>query len=146
MTAFNQIPIEYLLPQRPPFVFVDHLEHYEEAYTRTSFRIPEQGLFVENGHFAAGGLVEHMAQSSAARVGYIARYILHIPVTIGYIGSVRKLKIYRHPVPGDLLETTVIFRENIFDITLTDIEVRCQGELIATAAIKTAGSDKEIDE
>lgn len=146
MTAFNQIPIEYLLPQRPPFVFVDHLEHYEEAFTRTSFRIPEQGLFVENGRFATGGLVEHMAQSSAARVGYIARYILHIPVTIGYIGSVRKLKVYRHPVPGEVLETTVFFRENIFDITLTDIEVRCQGELIATASMKTAGSDKEIAE
>ena len=146
MTALDQIPIEYLLPQRPPFVFVDHLLHYDEVYTRTSFRVPEQGVFVENGHFAAGGLVEHMAQSSAARVGYIARYILHIPVTIGYIGSVPKLKIYRHPVSGDLLETTVIFRENVFDITLTDIEVRCRGELIATASLKTAGSDKEIDE
>ncbi|MBR6424061.1 MAG: pseudouridylate synthase [Bacteroidales bacterium] len=146
MTALDQIPIEYLLPQRPPFVFVDHLLHYDETYTRTSFRIPEQGVFVENGRFATGGLVEHMAQSSAARVGYIARYILHIPVTIGYIGSVRKLKVYRHPVPGDLLETTVIFREDIFGITLTDIEVRCKDELIATAAMKTAGSDKEIDE
>ena len=72
--------------------------------------------------------------------------MLHIPVTIGFIGSVRKLKVYRHPVPGELLETTVLFRENIFGITLTDVEVRCAGELIATAAIKTAGSDKEIDE
>ena len=146
MTALNQIPIEYLLPQRPPFVFVDHLEHYEEAFTRTSFRIPEQGLFVENGRFATGGLVEHMAQSSAARVGYIARYVLHIPVTIGYIGSVRKLRIFRFPVPGELLETTVTFREKIFEIELTDVEVRCGDELIATASIKTAGSDREIDE
>lgn len=143
---FDQIPIEYLLPQRPPFVFVDHLLHHEEECTRTSFRIPEQGIFVESGRFATGGLVEHMAQSSAARVGYIARYVLHIPVTIGYIGSVRKLKVYRHPKSGELLETTVTFRENIFGITLTDVEVHCQGELIATAAIKTASSDKEIDE
>jgi 3-hydroxymyristoyl/3-hydroxydecanoyl-(acyl carrier protein) dehydratase len=146
MIPFEQIPIEYLLPQRPPFVFVDRLLHYEEESTRTSFLIPEQGIFVENGHFTTAGLVEHMAQSSAARVGYIARYILHIPVTIGYIGSVRKLKVYRHPVPGEVLETTVYFRENIFGITLTDVEVRCQDELIATASVKTAGSDKEIDE
>ena len=146
MISFDRIPIEYLPPQRPPFVFVDHLLHYEEAYTRTSFRIPEKGLFVENGRFATGGLVEHMAQSSAARVGYIARYILHIPVTIGFIGSVRKLKVYRHPLCGELLETTVFFRENVFGITLTDMEVRCQGELIATASIKTSGSDREIDE
>lgn len=146
MTAFDQIPIEYLLPQRPPFLFVDHLVHYEEAATRTSFVVPEQGIFVENGCFATAGLVEHMAQSSAARVGYIARYILHIPVTIGYIGSVRKLKVFRRPRCGERLETTVIYRENIFGITLTDVEVRCGDELIATAAVKTASSDKEIKE
>lgn len=145
MTAFDQIPIEYLLPQRPPFVFVDRLVHYGEDCTRTSFRIPEQGLFVENGLFATGGLVEHMAQSGAARAGYIARYIQHIPVTVGYIGSVRRLRVFRHPAAGETLETSVYFRENVFDITLTDVEVRCGEELIAAASIKTAGSDVEID-
>ena len=75
---FDQIPIEYLLPQRPPFVFVDHLLHHEEECTRTSFRIPEQGIFVENGRLATGGLVEQMAQSSAARVGYIARTLCEV--------------------------------------------------------------------
>ncbi|MCR5709199.1 MAG: pseudouridylate synthase [Bacteroidales bacterium] len=146
MTALDQIPIEYLLPQRRPFVFVDHLLHYGEDYTSTSFRIPEQGVFVENGRFATGGLVEHMAQSSAARAGYVARYILHIPVTIGYIGSVRKLKVHRHPVSGEVLETKVFFRESIFGISLTDVEVRCKEELIASASIKTSDSDKEIAE
>ena len=146
MTDYNQIPISYILPQRPPFLFVDRLVHYEEEVTRTAFMVPFRGIFVEDGQFVTAGLVEHMAQSSAARVGYIARYILHVPVTIGYIGSVRKLKVYRHPRSGELLETEVFFRQNVFGITLTDIEVRCKGELIATAAIKTALSDKQIEE
>ena len=92
------------------------------------------------------GLVEHMAQSSAARVGYIARYILHVPVTIGYIGSVRKLKVFRHPAAGERLDTSVFFRQDVFGITLTDVEVRCGDEVIATAAIKTALTDKQIEE
>ncbi|MBR1539462.1 MAG: pseudouridylate synthase [Bacteroidales bacterium] len=146
MTDFQQIPILNILPQRPPFVFVDRLLHYDEELTRTAYRIPEDALFVEDGHFRSAGLVEHMAQSAAARTGYVARYILHIPVTIGYIGSVRKLRILRHPRVGETLETSVFVRQDIFGITLTDIEVRCGDELLATASMKTATSDKEIAE
>ncbi len=145
MTDFEQIPVCNILPQRPPFLFVDRLLHYDEQVTRTSFRVPEDGIFVEGGRFQTAGLVEHMAQSSAARIGYISRYILHVPVRIGFIGSVRKLKVYRHPAPGERLETTVLLKEDIFGITMTDIEVRCGEEPIATASIKTALSDKEVE-
>ena len=145
MTDFEQIPIGNILPQLPPFRFVDKLLHYDEQVTRTAFTVPEDGLFVEDGCFRTAGLVEQMAQSSAARIGYISRYILHIPVRIGYIGSVRKLKVLRHPAVGERLDTTVILKEDIFGITMTDIEVRCGGEVIATASIKTALSDKEVE-
>ena len=146
MTDFTRIPILNILPQRPPFVFVDKLLHYDEVETRTSYRIPEEGLFVEDGLFRTAGLVEHMAQSAAARTGYVARYVLHIPVTIGYIGSVKKLKVLRNPRVGETLETSVFVRQDIFGITLTDIEVRCGEELLASASMKTATSDKEIVE
>ena len=146
MTAFDQIPILNILPQRPPFVFVDALLHYDPEQTRTSFRIPEDALFVEDGRLCTAGLVENMAQSAAARTGYVARYILHVPVTIGYIGDVRKLRVLRHPRVGETLETTVFVRQDIFGITLTDIEVRSAGELLACASMKTATSDKEIRE
>lgn len=146
MTDFTRIPILSILPQRPPFVFVDKLLHYDEVETRTSFRIPADGLFVEDGRFRTAGLIEHMAQSAAARTGYVARYVLHIPVTIGYIGNVKKLKVFRHPEVGETLETSVIVRQDIFGITLTDIEVRSGGETVASASMKTATSDKEIEE
>ena len=145
MTEFERIPVGNILPQRAPFLFVDRLLHYDEKETRTCFRVPEEGLFVSGGCFRTAGLVEHMAQSSAARIGYICRYILHIPVHIGYIGSVRKLKVFRHPVPGERLETSVILIEDIFGITMTDITVRCGEETIATASVKTALSDKEME-
>lgn len=145
MIGFDRIPIGNVLPQRAPFLFVDKLVHYDEAVTRTTFRVPEAGIFVENGVFRTAGLVEHMAQSSAARIGYICRYILHVPVKVGFIGSVRKLKVERHPAAGELLETTVYFREDIFGITLTDVEVCCGGVPIASASLKTALTDKEME-
>lgn len=143
MTAFEQIPVLEILPQRPPFVFVDKMLHYDEVLTKTEYRIPDDALFVEDGYFRTAGLIEHMAQSAAVRTGYVARYVLHVPVTIGYIGSVRRLKVLRRPRVGETLETSVFLREDIFGITLTDIEVRSGGQLLATASLKTAISDKE---
>ena len=145
MMSFEQIPIGELLPQRPPFVFVDSLLYYDPTVTRTAFRVPETGLFVEDGCFRTAGLIEHMAQSAAARIGYISRYVLHVPVRIGYIGNVRKLEVFRNPVSGCLLKTAVFLREEIFGITLTDVEVRCGDELIARASLKTALSEKEVE-
>jgi len=145
MTALERIPIDTLLPQRPPFVFVDRLLAYDDSGVRTSFRVPGSGVFVENGRFLTAGLIEHMAQSAAARTGYISRYILHVPVRIGYIGDVRKLAVLRNPAPGEILETTVTVREEMFGITLTDIEVFCAGERIASASLKTALSEKEVE-
>ena len=145
MTAFEQIPVDTLLPQRPPFLFVDRLLHYDKDVTRTAFRVPETGLFVEDGRFRTAGLVEHMAQSAALRIGYVSRYVLHVPVRVGYIGSVRKLEVFQNPIAGQVLETSVFVREEIFGITLADVEVRCGTEPVARASLKTALSDKEME-
>ena len=141
MTAFKDIPIGELLPQQPPFRFVDALELYSEEVTRVSFTVGDHHLLLDGDHLAASGLVEHMAQASAARVGYVSKYILHIPVRIGYIGQVKKLVIHRLPRKGETLITDVMVRNEVFNITLADMEVRCGDELIATATLKSAIKD-----
>ena len=141
----EDIDVSTILPQRPPFVFVDRLLRYEEPLTVTSYTIREDSLFVEDGHFLASGLVENMAQSSAARIGYIACYIKHVPVTVGFIGNVRNLKVYRNPVPGETLETSVVLKEEIFGIVLTDIVIRSNGETIAEASVKNALGSQTIE-
>lgn len=143
---FEEIDIMTILPQRPPFVFVDKLVDHDGDVTVTSYAVREDSLFVEDGVFLSAGLVENMAQSAAARIGYIARFIMHIPVTIGYIGNVRGLKVHRNPAPGEVLETVVTLKEEIFGIVLTDVVIRSAGETIAEASLKNAVSDKTIDE
>lgn len=142
---FEDVNILDILPQRPPFVFVDRLLHYDEELTVTSFTVPESSFFIRDGKFLTSGLVENMAQSSAARIGYRAKYILHIPVTVGYIGNVKGLKVYRNPSVGEVIDTKVIFREEIFGIVLTDVKVTCGEEIIAEATLKNALSDIRID-
>ncbi len=142
MKPFSDIPIGELQPQQPPFRFVDSLEEYTAELARIRFT-PEEGknLLMEDGCLSAAGLMEHMAQCSAVRQGYYSKFILHLPVKIGYIGQFRKLRINRLPKAGETLETTIFLKEVISNITLVDAEVRLGDELIATASLKSALKD-----
>lgn len=142
MKPFSDIPIGELLPQQPPFRFVDSLEEYTAELARIRFT-PEEGknLLMEDGCLSAAGLMEHMAQCSAARVGYYNKFILKLPVKIGYIGQFRKLKIARLPKAGETLETTIYLKEEVYNITMVDAEVRIGDEVIATASLKSAVKD-----
>ncbi len=142
MSSFHDIAIGELLPQQPPFRFVDNIELYSEEETRVSFTPGSGNLLMEDGCLSATGLMEHMAQASATRVGYYCKYILHVPVSIGYIGQVRKWELNRLPKAGELLETSVYLRQEVFNISLADIVVRtAQGEVLASASLKTALKD-----
>ena len=145
MNPFHEISIGGILPQREPFVFVDRLEHYDDVETVTSFTVREGHLLVADGYLTAPGVLENMAQSSAARIGYMCKFILHVPVRVGYIGAIRKFRVHRLPAVGETLTTTIIFREDVFGITLTDAVVRVGTEIIAEASLKTALGEKEAE-
>lgn len=145
MSPFDEIDIRGILPQRPPFDFVDRLVRYDDAETVTAFTVPAEHLLVEDGHLTAPGILENMAQSSAARIGYLCKYILHVPVRIGYIGAIRKFRVNRLPAAGETVQTTVVLREDVFGISLTDVTVRVGEEVIAEASLKTALGEKEAE-
>ena len=145
MSPFDEIAIGGILSQREPFLFVDRLESYDDRETVTSFSVPAEHLLVEDGHLTASGILENMAQSSAARIGYQCKYILHVPVRIGYIGAIRNYRVHRLPAVGETLSTTILFREDVFGITLTDAVVRVGEEIIAEASLKTALGEKEAE-
>lgn len=142
MSPAFPIPAKDILPQKPPFLFVDSLLSYEGDVTRTAFTVPQEGTLVENGHLTASGLLEHMAQSSAARVGYISKYILKIPIRIGFIGAIRSGRIYRLPSSGETIETTISFVCEIGDVTMVDAIVRSGDEVIAEANLKSATGEE----
>ena len=145
MSPFDNISASEILPQREPFVFVDRLVHYDERETVTAFTVPAEHLLVADGYLTAPGILENMAQSSAARIGYLCKFILHVPVRVGYIGAIRKFRVYRLPAVGETLTTTILFREDVFGISLVDAVVRVGEDLIAEAALKTALGEKEAE-
>ena len=127
--------IEALIPQRPPFVMIGKLLHYDDTVTSTSFCIEADNIFVENGFFKEPGLVENIAQSAAARAGYVAK-TGNKPVQVGYIGAVNNLEIFSLPLVGDELTTEIKVENQIFDVTLISGKISCKGQPVAACKMK----------
>lgn len=138
MNPIEKIQMDDLLPQQPPFRFIDSFESYTEEKTVVGFTVGTGHLLMDGDELSAAGLLEHMAQASAARAGYRQRFVLNLPVTIGYIGQVKKYNISRLPRRGERLTTTVILVQDFFNVSMCDIEVRVGDELIASASLKSA--------
>lgn len=139
------IDIHKLLPQQEPFVMTGTLIHFEMNKLVTEFVIPEDNLFVNDGKFSAAGLIENMAQTCAARIGYINKYILQRGIQIGYIGAIRNLEIKELPSVGDLITTEVNIQEEVFGMLLADANVKCGDKVIASTEMKIAVRDEEVN-
>ena len=140
-TDFASIPILTLLPQRPPFVMVDKLLYYDQRTTVCSFVPTAENIFVRNGIFVGSGLIENIAQTCAARIGYYNKYILKRGIRMGFIGAVRNFSIAHLPSLGVELVTTIRITDEAFDITLAEASITQNGRLIASATIKIAQGD-----
>lgn len=138
----EQIDIHELLPQREPFVMVDKLVYFDEKTTTTSFLVREDNLFVENDRLNACALAENIAQTCAARLGYVNKYILKRGIQIGFIGAVKDLKVIDTPVVGDVLTTTIHVLEQIMGLTLVTAVIRIGDRVVTTAEMKIALADE----
>lgn len=124
-----------LIPQRPPFVMISKLLYSGESITRSSLRVTEDNIFVENGRFREAGLMENIAQTAAARAGYIAR-MENLPVQVGYIGAVKNLVITGLPRTGDELITEITIKDQVFDVTIITGKVLCGERIVAQCEMK----------
>ena len=132
------IDVHELLPQQVPFVMVSQLVHFDMVRTITELHVSDDNIFVEDGGLSASGLVEHIAQTCAARIGYINKYILLKGIQVGVIGAIRDLNIHRLPQVGEVVTTTLDVLEDIFGMTLIQAEVTAGQETLATTQMKIA--------
>lgn len=136
----EEIAVLDLIPQKPPFVFVDKLIEVNSEAISTEFVIREDNLLVDNGLFSPEGLIENVAQSCAVRLGYINRQT-NIPVKIGVIGSLKNLDIQRLPVVGEKIVTRIEVLDEIFSMALVSATIFIEDSKIAQTEITIALSD-----
>lgn len=145
MRAIEDFTLKELIPQRPPFVMIDRLVSCNMLTTVTEFEVRKDIVFVVEGRFSASGLMENMAQTCAARIGYI-NLCRGEKVKIGVIGAVSNFEVLRTPKVGEYIVTTVKVIEELFQITLANVVIRCGDETIAQANMKIASTNMELQE
>lgn len=145
MTAFTDIDIHELLPQREPFVMVGKLIHFDIEKCVTATTVSADNIFVEDGVFTPSGIIENMAQTCATRIGYINKYILKKGIQIGYIGAIRNMELLRCPAVGESFETMIQVEQEIFGMILANATVTVGDEVIARSQMKIAISSAEAD-
>jgi predicted hotdog family 3-hydroxylacyl-ACP dehydratase len=124
-----------VIPQRPPFVMIDQLLSCSDLSSVSLFQVREDNLLVANGALTEAGLLENIAQTAAAGVGYVARENA-LPVSTGYIGAIKNLEVFVLPKIGAILETEVIVKNHIFDVTIISGSVTLNGALAAKCEMK----------
>ncbi len=122
---------------------IGKLTVFDEKRTVTETVIKEDNIFVSNGVFSASGLVENIAQTCAARIGYVNKYILKKGIQLGFIGAIRNLEITGFPKVGDVITTCVTVIDDVLGMTLANAVVTCNGETLATTEIKIAVKEAE---
>lgn len=132
----RSIDIHEVLPQQEPFVMVGCMTHFEMMSSTTETTIRPENIFVDDGCFSAVGMIENIAQTCAARIGYYNKFVLHNDVKVGFIGALRNYCVNALAAVGDTITTRVDVVEEVFGMTLANATI-CRGEeTIAVAEIK----------
>lgn len=122
---------------------VDEFVGFEdEKVSLTRFTVKTDNFFNVNNRFTASGLIEHMAQSAAARVGYFYKLNETDP-PIGYIAAIKDFELLADIYVGQCLYTRVRVLQEILGISLVDISCSVSEKVVATCKMKIFLNDEE---
>jgi len=113
----EDINILELIPQRPPFVMVDKLIQCSETKSVSTFTVKEDNVLCEDDVFSEAGLTENIAQTAAARMGFLTKSEGHEPL-VGYIGAIKNLVVHFCPPVSSVLTTEIEITSEIMGFTL----------------------------
>ncbi|MFR9572337.1 MAG: hydroxymyristoyl-ACP dehydratase [Rikenellaceae bacterium] len=123
------------IPQRSPIVMVDEFFGVDGDLSLSGLTVAKDNIFCEEGVLSDCGVIEHIAQSAALRVGYIYKSAGK-DVPLGFIGSVNKLKIYDLPKVGETLRTEIRVEQEVMNITLISAQSRVADKMVAECKMK----------
>jgi 3-hydroxyacyl-[acyl-carrier-protein] dehydratase len=131
----TRIDIEKFIPQRKPMVMIHELHEADEQHAITTLLIEQNNTFLNSGKLTEPGLVENIAQTAAAQIGYVCAQ-LNKPVPIGYIAAVKDLVIHKLPDLNTQIRTVVKVVNVIMDITLISGNVYQNDQLLCECEMR----------
>ena len=121
------------IPQKPPIVMIDNILLSKDDVFVTDLLVRPDNIFVENGRLRETGLMENIAQTSAARVGFCSDGA-HVP--IGVIGGINHFELHHLPKVGQTLITSIRVVAGVANALVVDSTVTCEEELVAICSMK----------
>src|SRR5882724_8701162 len=101
MLATRSEIINYI-PQRDPFIAIHDILQATDEFAETQYEVLPDSIFVTNNLFREPGLIENIAQTAAAQMGYACKK-KGLPVPLGYIASIKNLNVHSLPPIGAVL-------------------------------------------
>jgi 3-hydroxyacyl-[acyl-carrier-protein] dehydratase len=127
--------IEQYIPQRSPIVMIHELAEASEERAVTHLHISTENVFVREGFLLEPGMVENIAQTAAAQVGYIFKQT-NLPIPIGYIAGIKDLVVHGQPPVGSTITTTVKVMNQVLDVTLVEGLIHLDDKLLARCEMR----------
>ena len=125
--------VKELLPQQPPYIFVDCIVDISPSDATTLMQVWADSPLVTDGKLQEAGILENIAQTCAVHIGYYSD-----DIKIGVVGAVPSLEIMRLPRVDEILETTVTVTAEVFNMRAVDVQVCCTGTPIARGSMKSS--------
>jgi predicted hotdog family 3-hydroxylacyl-ACP dehydratase len=130
------------IPQRAPFVMIDRLSGWDQKTCCTTLKVTEGNIFLENGLLTEPGILENIAQTAAAAMGYGSQKE-NRGVPVGYIGAIQNLEIFDLPKKNDEIKTEITIKNQIFNVTVIEGVVQCQDKILARCNMKIFISNQQ---
>ena len=127
--------VKLIIPQREPIIMIDEIVNHSDVKTTTSLTINKTNIFVEENIFQSSGLIENMAQSSAAKMGIQTNKEGNKPL-LGYIASIKNLMVNRLPEVGEKILTEIIIVNKINNIIVIKAEGKVDNIIISSCDLK----------
>lgn len=121
---------------------VDRLSFHLGEVSESQFEICTDSMFVEDGVLTLPGIMENIAQTCAARIGYEA-LAAGDNVKIGVIGAVTGLTVNHSPAVGEHLTTRIEVEQEVFNMTLVKATVTSDKGTVAETRMKIALTNNE---
>ena len=116
---------------------VDRLTECDDNGATSELLVKEDNIFCSGDVMIESGMMENIAQTCAARIGYLG-LLNNEPVKIGVIGGIKNMQFFDLPRVGDTLITKINIVSVVFNVTLVNAKVFCNDKLMAEGDMKIA--------
>ena len=131
----DNINLDNIIPQRAPFAMIDGLLEHSSKGATSSLQVLSSNILVENDKLSAAGMLENMAQTAAAHLGYEA-FIRGLDAPIGFIAAVKNFNIINQPAVGDQVKTKIEYTNTILNIHIVNAVSYLNDEKSAEAELR----------